>query len=90
MRGLEERGVIVRAGTALGQAGWLRVTYGTRRRERPLPGRARRGAVARPALAAGRARCYKQLRMSSHATPASIVTAPSGGRRRAYAYWRFS
>jgi histidinol-phosphate aminotransferase len=31
MRGLEERGVIVRAGAALGQAGWLRVTYGTRR-----------------------------------------------------------
>jgi histidinol-phosphate aminotransferase len=31
VRGLEERGVIVRAGTALGQAGWLRVTYGTRR-----------------------------------------------------------
>jgi histidinol-phosphate aminotransferase len=30
MRGLEERGVIVRAGGALGQAGWLRVTYGTR------------------------------------------------------------
>jgi histidinol-phosphate aminotransferase len=31
VRGLEERGVIVRAGTALGQAGWMRVTYGTRR-----------------------------------------------------------
>jgi histidinol-phosphate aminotransferase len=30
MRGLAERGVIVRAGTALGQAGWIRVTYGTR------------------------------------------------------------
>jgi histidinol-phosphate aminotransferase len=30
MRGLAERGVIVRAGKALGQAGWLRVTYGTR------------------------------------------------------------
>jgi histidinol-phosphate aminotransferase len=30
MRGLEERGVIVRAGGALGQAGWLRVTYGRR------------------------------------------------------------
>jgi histidinol-phosphate aminotransferase len=30
MRGFEERGVIVRAGGALGQAGWLRVTYGTR------------------------------------------------------------
>jgi histidinol-phosphate aminotransferase len=30
MRGLEERGVIVRAGSALGQAGWMRVTYGTR------------------------------------------------------------
>jgi histidinol-phosphate aminotransferase len=30
MRGLEERGVIVRAGGALGQAAWLRVTYGTR------------------------------------------------------------
>jgi histidinol-phosphate aminotransferase len=28
--GLAERGVIVRAGTALGQEGWLRVTYGTR------------------------------------------------------------
>jgi histidinol-phosphate aminotransferase len=30
LRGLEERGVIVRAGGALGQAGWLRVTYGAR------------------------------------------------------------
>jgi histidinol-phosphate aminotransferase len=30
MRGLAERGVIVRAGTALGEAGWIRVTYGTR------------------------------------------------------------
>jgi histidinol-phosphate aminotransferase len=28
--GLAQRGVIVRAGKALGQAGWLRVTYGTR------------------------------------------------------------
>ena len=31
MRGLTERGVIVRAGKALGQEGWMRVTYGTRR-----------------------------------------------------------
>jgi histidinol-phosphate aminotransferase len=30
VRGLAERGVIVRAGTALGQEGWIRVTYGTR------------------------------------------------------------
>jgi histidinol-phosphate aminotransferase len=30
LRGLAERGVIVRAGTALGQEGWLRITYGTR------------------------------------------------------------
>jgi histidinol-phosphate aminotransferase len=30
MRGLAERGVIVRAGKALGEAGRLRVTYGTR------------------------------------------------------------
>ena len=30
VRGLAERGVIVRAGKALGQGGWLRVTYGTR------------------------------------------------------------
>ena len=30
VRGLAERGVIVREGAALGQAGWLRVTYGTR------------------------------------------------------------
>jgi histidinol-phosphate aminotransferase len=30
VRGLAERGVIVRAGGALGQAGWMRVTYGTR------------------------------------------------------------
>ncbi len=29
--GLAERGVIVRAGKALGQGGWFRVTYGTRR-----------------------------------------------------------
>jgi histidinol-phosphate aminotransferase len=31
VRGLAERGVIVRAGEALGERGWLRVTYGTRR-----------------------------------------------------------
>jgi histidinol-phosphate aminotransferase len=31
IRGLEERGVIVRSGKALGQEGWMRVTYGTRR-----------------------------------------------------------
>jgi histidinol-phosphate aminotransferase len=30
VRGLAGRGVIVRAGAALGQEGWLRVTYGTR------------------------------------------------------------
>jgi histidinol-phosphate aminotransferase len=30
MRGLEEHGVIVRSGKALGQEGWMRVTYGTR------------------------------------------------------------
>jgi histidinol-phosphate aminotransferase len=30
VRGLEERGVIVRAGKALGEAGSMRVTYGTR------------------------------------------------------------
>jgi len=30
LRGLAERGVIVRAGTALGEEGWLRITYGTR------------------------------------------------------------
>jgi histidinol-phosphate aminotransferase len=30
MSGLSERGVIVRAGTALGEQGRLRVTYGTR------------------------------------------------------------
>ncbi len=29
MRGLEERGVLVRAGGALGREGALRVTYGT-------------------------------------------------------------
>ena len=28
--GLAKQGVIVRAGGALGQAGWMRVTYGTR------------------------------------------------------------
>ena len=30
VRGLAEKGVIVRAGRALGQEGWIRVTYGTR------------------------------------------------------------
>jgi histidinol-phosphate aminotransferase len=30
VRGLAERGVIVRAGAALGQEGWIRVSYGTR------------------------------------------------------------
>jgi histidinol-phosphate aminotransferase len=28
--GLAQQGVIVRAGRALGQEGWMRVTYGTR------------------------------------------------------------
>jgi histidinol-phosphate aminotransferase len=28
--GLAKQGVIVRAGRALGQEGWMRVTYGTR------------------------------------------------------------
>ena len=28
--GMAKRGVIVRAGSALGQEGWFRVTYGTR------------------------------------------------------------
>ena len=28
--GLARRGVIVRAGSALGEVGWMRVTYGTR------------------------------------------------------------
>ena len=40
MRGLTERGVIVRAGKALGQEGWMRVTYGTQARERSLSGHA--------------------------------------------------
>ena len=30
VRGLAERGVVVRAGSALGEEGWLRVTFGTR------------------------------------------------------------
>jgi histidinol-phosphate aminotransferase len=30
VKGLEQRGVIVRSGTALGGPGFLRVTYGTR------------------------------------------------------------
>jgi histidinol-phosphate aminotransferase len=30
VRGLAERGVIVRAGAALGQEGFLRITYGSR------------------------------------------------------------
>ena len=49
--GLARQGVIVRAGKALGEQGRLRVTYGTRRRERPLPGGARRASskeTARP------------------------------------------
>jgi len=39
MSGLSERGVIVRAGTALGEEGRMRVTYGTRHEKRALPSR---------------------------------------------------
>ena len=39
MRGLAERGVLVRAGGALGRESALRVTTGTERRERALPAR---------------------------------------------------
>ena len=42
--GLAERQIAVRPGTPLGDPGHLRVTYGTARRERPLPRRARRAA----------------------------------------------
>ena len=44
MDGLQERGVLVRGGTALGGEGALRVTYGTAGGERTLPGGACRGA----------------------------------------------
>ena len=45
--GLAQRGVIVRAGAALGERGRMRVTYGTRERERPLPGGAGRAGLSR-------------------------------------------
>ena len=78
VRGLAERGVIVRAGTALGQEGWLRVTYGTpRRRTTAFCRRWTRFSARNP------------CEMSSHA-PISSHIAASGGPRRAYLYWRFS
>ena len=40
MRGLAERGILVRAGGALGREGALRVTVGTAGRERAIPGSA--------------------------------------------------
>ena len=54
MRGLAERGVLVRAGTSLGREGALRVTVGTAGRERALPRSARARCLvdgARPAPA---------------------------------------
>ena len=45
VRGLAERGVLVRAGTSLGREGALRVTVGTAGRERALPRGARRAAL---------------------------------------------
>ena len=45
MQGLAQRGVLVRAGGALGREGALRVTVGTAGRERTLPGGARRAAL---------------------------------------------
>ena len=43
--GLAQRGVIVRAGKALGEEGRLRVTYGTRARKRQVPGSSGRAAL---------------------------------------------
>ena len=50
--GLAERQVAVRPGTPLGDPGHLRVTYGTARRERALPRRARRAARLNPSTIA--------------------------------------
>ena len=67
VRGLAERGVLVRAGTALGREGALRVTVGTAGRERAVPGSARRPAVA--------SACHET---GSSGSPLAIVLATPG------------
>ncbi len=67
----------------------MRVTYGTRaENDRFLA--ALDEVLKLPALPPAARAARNSCEMSSHATPASIDTAPCGGRRRAYAYWRFS
>ena len=81
--GLAERGVIVRAGRRAGRGGRMRVTFGTRARERPLPGRAGRAALMLSACRRGRY-LLQVSAMSQAAQPSLIVSALSGAGRRAY------
>ena len=88
---LGERGIVVRGGAALGGPGHIRVTYGTRARERALPRGARGGRVVSAELLdySGRT-CYKTSAMNRASTSA-YLTAPQGARPRAWFYfWRFS
>ena len=86
--GLAERQIAVRPGTPLGGPGHIRVSYGTARRERPLPRRARRTArlTARPAATKSAVVMRSGIDTASSLAPTGAALAPA-----AFAYfWRFS
>ena len=87
--GLAELGVIVRAGTALGEEGRLRVTYGTRARERPLPRGAGHAALGLKPRAQAADPCISHADAPRHADPDHHRPC---GRPSAclFTYWRFS
>ena len=97
VRGLAERGVLVRAGAALGREGCLRVTYGTPARERALPGRAAASCCRRPAAWRAAERLLQSLRamstsrrlFTSHAA-AGFSGATSRDGYACVPAWRFS
>ena len=89
VRGLAERGVIVREGTALGQAGWLARDLRHPRGERPLPVRAGRGPLTRRPLSSTHAllETCRDVLARADLEPRRRPPAVLGARTR---YWRFS
>ena len=82
VNGLAERGVIVRAGKALGQIGWMRVTYGTRQENDRFLASAGSGSL----------NLLQKTQMSRLATPTHRTSASPRSARRAHSCWyyRFS
>ena len=102
VKGLGERGVLVRAGAALGRAGALRVTYGTpQQNQRFLTRPARAAAVARrhgggvrdhPAFCVHWSRFHVPLSLTkrtSYGLTAGVRMQVGSGTSAAW-YWRFS